>query len=92
MPYDLIIRNGTIIDGSGLPRFRADVGIMHGKIATIGKIRERAKEVIDADGHVVAPGFIDGHTHIGRFHMGIANHRPADINAPDFRIWKTPLH
>lgn len=64
MPYDLIIRNGTIIDGSGLPRFRADVGIVHGKIATIGKIRDRAKEVIDAEGHVVAPGFIDGHTHM----------------------------
>jgi N-acyl-D-aspartate/D-glutamate deacylase len=64
MQYDLLIRNGTIIDGSGLPRFRADVGIIHGKIATIGKIRDRTKEVIDADGHVVAPGFIDGHTHM----------------------------
>ena len=64
MQYDLIIRNGTVIDGSGLPRFRADVGIVHGKIATIGKIRDRAKEVIDADSHVVAPGFIDGHTHM----------------------------
>jgi N-acyl-D-aspartate/D-glutamate deacylase len=40
------------------------VGIVHGKIATIGKIRDRAKEVIDATGHVVAPGFIDGHTHM----------------------------
>lgn len=64
MQYDLIIRNGTVIDGSGLPRFRADVGIVQGKIATIGKIRESAKEVIDAEGHVVAPGFIDGHTHM----------------------------
>ena len=64
MPYDLIIRNGTIIDGSGLPRFRADVGIVQGKIATIGRIRDRAREVIDAEGHVVAPGFIDGHTHM----------------------------
>ena len=64
MQYDLIIRNGMVIDGSGLPRFRADVGIVHGKIATIGKIRERAKEVIDAEGHVVTPGFVDGHTHM----------------------------
>ncbi|TMA55872.1 MAG: D-aminoacylase [Deltaproteobacteria bacterium] len=64
MQYDLIIKNGTIIDGSGLPRFRADVGVVHGKIATIGKIRDRAKEVLDADGHVVAPGFIDAHTHM----------------------------
>jgi N-acyl-D-aspartate/D-glutamate deacylase len=62
--YDLIIRNGTVIDGSGMPRFRADVGISGGKIAFIGRINERAKETIDADGHVVAPGFIDAHTHM----------------------------
>ena len=64
MQYDLIIRNGTVIDGSGMPRYRADVGISHGKIATIGKIRDRAKEVIDAEGHVVAPGFVVAHTHM----------------------------
>ena len=64
MPYDLVIKNGVVIDGSGLPRYRADVGIRHGKIVTIGRIRERAREVLDADGQVVAPGFIDGHTHM----------------------------
>ncbi|HXG21693.1 MAG TPA: amidohydrolase family protein [Methylomirabilota bacterium] len=64
MQYDLVIKNGVVIDGSGLPRFRADVGIVHGKIAAIGRIRDRAKEIIDAEGHVVAPGFIDGHTHM----------------------------
>ena len=64
MQYDLVIKNGTIVDGSGLPRFRADLGIVHGKIAAIGKIRDAAKETIDAEGHVVAPGFIDGHTHM----------------------------
>jgi N-acyl-D-amino-acid deacylase len=62
--YDLIIRNGTVIDGSGLPRFRADVGIAGGKIASIGRIHESAKQTIDAEGHIVAPGLVDAHTHM----------------------------
>jgi N-acyl-D-aspartate/D-glutamate deacylase len=64
MPYDLVIKNGTVIDGSGLPRYRADVGVRHGRIVAIGRIRERGREVLDADGQVVAPGFVDGHTHM----------------------------
>jgi N-acyl-D-amino-acid deacylase len=64
MTYDLVIRGGTVIDGSGLARYRADVGVAAGRIARIGKIRERGGEEIDARGHVVAPGFIDGHTHM----------------------------
>ncbi len=64
MPYDLVIKNGMVIDGSGLPRYRADVGVRHGRIVEIGRIRERARELIDADGQVVAPGFVDGHTHM----------------------------
>jgi N-acyl-D-amino-acid deacylase len=64
MPYDLVIKNGTVIDGSGLPRYRADVAVRHGRVAAIGRIREAAREVIDADGQMVTPGFIDGHTHM----------------------------
>jgi N-acyl-D-amino-acid deacylase len=64
MAYDLVVKNGTVIDGSGLPRYRADVAVRHGRVAAIGRIRERAREVIDADGQVVAPGFVDGHTHM----------------------------
>ena len=62
--YDLVIRNGTIVDGTGLPKYRADVGVSGDRIAAIGGIRERGKEEIDATGQVVAPGFIDGHTHM----------------------------
>ena len=62
--YDLIIRNGTIVDGSGMPRFRGDVAIAGDKIAAIGKVRDSARETIDADGHIVAPGLIDAHTHM----------------------------
>jgi N-acyl-D-amino-acid deacylase len=62
--YDLIIRNGTIVDGSGMPRYMADVGIEGNKIATIGKIRANARETIDADGQIVSPGLIDAHTHM----------------------------
>jgi len=62
--YDLVIRNGDVVDGSGLPRYRADVGVRRGRIVTIGRIRERGADEIDAEGHVVTPGFIDGHTHM----------------------------
>ncbi len=63
MAYDLLIRNGTVVDGSGAAPRQADIGIAGGKIAQIGRIREGAKRVIDAADCVVAPGFIDPHTH-----------------------------
>jgi N-acyl-D-amino-acid deacylase len=63
MGYDLLIQNGRLIDGSGNPSFRADLGIRNGKIAEIGKLRSIATRTIDAAGLVVAPGFIDTHCH-----------------------------
>ena len=64
MSYDLVIRNGTVVDGSGFGAYRADVGVVGDTIAVVGRIRERGAEEIDAEGHVVCPGFIDGHTHM----------------------------
>jgi N-acyl-D-amino-acid deacylase len=63
MAYDLLIRNGRIVDGSGMPAFRGDVAVKDGKITEIGKLSGPAKRTIDAEGRVVAPGFIDNHCH-----------------------------
>jgi N-acyl-D-amino-acid deacylase len=64
MPLDLLIRGGTVVDGSGKARFTADVGIANGKIVEVGRIKATAARTIDADGLIVSPGFIDGHTHM----------------------------
>lgn len=64
MTYDIVIKNGMVIDGTGAERFKADVGIVDGIIKTIGTIDDDAKEIIDAEGQIVSPGFIDGHTHM----------------------------
>jgi N-acyl-D-amino-acid deacylase len=63
MAYDLLIRNGRIVDGSGMPAFRGDVSVKDGKIAEIGKLSGPARRTIDAEGRVIAPGFIDNHCH-----------------------------
>ena len=62
-PLDLLIRGGTIVDGTGAPARTADLGVRGGTVAEIGRIDDRAREVIDADGLTVTPGFIDVHTH-----------------------------
>ena len=61
--FDYVVRGGRVADGSGNPAFFADVAIKDGRIARIGKVADRAKEELNAEGLVVAPGFIDVHTH-----------------------------
>lgn len=63
MAYDLLIKNGFLVDGSGTPGYYGDLAVSGGKIAAMGKLEGAAKEVIDARHLVVAPGFVDVHTH-----------------------------
>ena len=60
---DLKIVGGTIVDGSGSPRFRGDIGISDGRIVAIGEVADDARETVDASGRIVSPGFVDVHTH-----------------------------
>ncbi len=64
MQYDLIIKRGMIVDGSGGTPYPGDVGVIDGRIASIGRVNAPARRTIDADGLVVTPGFVDGHTHM----------------------------
>jgi N-acyl-D-amino-acid deacylase len=63
LDYDLLIKNGRVADGSGMPAYAADLGVKDGKIAEIGRLDAPAARTIDATGKVVAPGFIDNHCH-----------------------------
>ena len=60
---DLIIRNGMVIDGTGSPKFKADIGVKGDSVIAIGEVSGIAIREIDASGAVVTPGFIDLHTH-----------------------------
>ena len=62
-PFDLIVRNGTIVDGTGKPGYGGDIAVKDGRIAAIGKIHGAGTEEIDARGLLVTPGFVDIHTH-----------------------------
>jgi N-acyl-D-aspartate/D-glutamate deacylase len=61
--YDLLIRGGTIIDGTRMPRYRGDIGIRNGRIVALGHVEGHARRVIDASNRIVAPGVVDLHTH-----------------------------
>ncbi|HEX5091965.1 MAG TPA: D-aminoacylase [Burkholderiales bacterium] len=75
--FELLVRGGTVIDGTRAPRFAADVGVSGGRIAAVGRLAgARADEVIDAAGRIVAPGFIDAHTHDDRLLLSAPDMAP----------------
>lgn len=61
--FDVLVRNGLVVDGSGQPAFPGDVAVKDGKIVAVGRVEGEARQVVDAGGRVIAPGFIDPHTH-----------------------------
>ena len=61
--HDLVIRKGLVVDGSGTSPLEADVAVDNGQISVVGHVAARGREEIDAKGKVVAPGFVDIHTH-----------------------------
>src|SRR5258708_12250489 len=64
MEFDLVVRNGRIIDGSGAPEIHGDVAVVGDRIVAVGDVDGSGREEIDAEGLVVSPGFVDGHTHM----------------------------
>src|SRR5581483_10831541 len=76
MAHDLVIRNATVIDGTGAPRFEADVAVSSGKIERVGAVQGTARQEIDAAGKILAPGFIDAHTHDDRLMLSAPDMAP----------------
>jgi N-acyl-D-amino-acid deacylase len=74
--YDLVIRNATVIDGTRAPRYQADVGVTADRISRIGTVTEKGGIEIDASGRVLAPGFIDAHTHDDRLMLSAPDMAP----------------
>lgn len=64
MPYDLVIRGGTVLDGTGAPGRRADVAVVGDRVVAVGDLDGPGAREVDAEGRFVAPGFVDGHTHL----------------------------
>jgi N-acyl-D-aspartate/D-glutamate deacylase len=75
--YDIVIRNGTVVDGEGTRAFQGDIAIRDGRIVAVGEAPGEARQVIDAAGRVVAPGFIDPHTHFDAQLLWDGQARPA---------------
>ena len=76
MAYDLVVRNGTVVDGTRAPRYRADLAISGDRIRALGSVSEKGRSEIDAAGLVVAPGFIDAHTHDDRLMLSAPEMAP----------------
>jgi len=76
MRYDLVVRNGIVVDGTRAPRYRADVAVSGERISALGSIPEKGRYEIDASGLVVAPGFIDAHTHDDRLMLSSPDMAP----------------
>ncbi len=75
--FDLVIRNGSLVDGSGAPAKPGDIGIQDGRIAAVGEVPDKGRTEIDATGKIVAPGFIDPHTHFDAQLLWDGQARPA---------------
>ena len=76
MRYDLVVRNGIVVDGTRAPRHRADLAISGDRITALGSVPEKGKNEIDASGLIVAPGFIDAHTHDDRLMLSSPDMAP----------------